>query len=68
MDTLILIIVGIGLLIFGIPALFLALIFYWILIPLIGAYFGGVLGFLFGVGLSFIFFVLKIVFIAAAQK
>ena len=48
----VIIIVAIGVIVVGIPILGLAIWLWWLLLPLLGAYFGGWIGFFFGVGLD----------------
>jgi hypothetical protein len=53
----VLIIIGIGVLAIGIPLLGLALLLWFIVLPVIGACLGGWMGFFFGVGLDVVIYI-----------
>ncbi len=53
----VLIIIGIGILVIGIPLLGLALFLWWLALPIIGACFGGWIGFFFGIGLDVVIYI-----------
>jgi hypothetical protein len=56
----VLIIIGIGVLVIVIPLLGLALFLWWLALPIIGACFGGWIGFFFGVGLDVVIYIVYV--------
>jgi hypothetical protein len=56
----VLIIIGIGALAIVVPLLGLALILWWLALPIIGACLGGWIGFFFGVGLDVVIYIVYV--------